>query len=285
VIGTKGAPGASECAASLAACWPGLLVELDALGGALDLRFARGRQRGGLLDLVRAANSADGVVGELLERWVVDAEGWPPVLLGPPEFERDLSELARPSAVSTALAALRSHVPLTICDVGFLLAEGVDVGPAALVHREALLAADAVVLVIGARTQQIAHAVAQIDLMLGPLSLSPELVHVVVNGCGGPGSVPPRSLELTCAVALAECALTVAAWLPWDRRGLAQTAKGARPLARAHRRGPYARALTGLLDQLRSALPGFADTPAHARADAEPGRWVMNLTNPSTRGS
>ncbi len=264
VIGTKGAPGATECAASLAACWPGLLVELDALGGALELRFAGRPHQGGLLDLVRAANSADGVVGELLERWLVNAEGRPPVLLGPPEFERDLSELARPGAVSTALAALRSHVPLAVCDVGFLLAEGMDAGPAALVHREALQSADAVVLVVGARPQQIAHGVAQIDLILGPLGVPPERVHVVVNGCGGTGSVPPRSLELACAVALAGCPLTVEAWLPWDRRMPARSANGAQPLACAHGRGPYARALTGLLDHLRCAVPGAANVPAHA---------------------
>ena len=48
VIGSKGAPGASECAASLAALaarrWPALLVELDALGGALveSRRFPKG---------------------------------------------------------------------------------------------------------------------------------------------------------------------------------------------------------------------------------------------------
>src|SRR5206468_12940358 len=42
VVGSKGAPGASECAASLAALaaprWPTLLVELDALGGGLAVR-------------------------------------------------------------------------------------------------------------------------------------------------------------------------------------------------------------------------------------------------------
>ncbi|RDI75857.1 hypothetical protein Gocc_0276 [Gaiella occulta] len=262
VIGTKGAPGTSECAASLAERWPAVLVELDALGGALDLRFAGGPRRGGLLELVRAAGSADGVVGELLERWLADADGWPPVLLGPPEFERDLSELAHPGAVSNALAALRSHFPLIICDLGFLLAEGMHTGPAACIHREALLSADAVVLVIGARGQQIGHGIAQLGLLLGPLALPPERVFVVVNGCGGPASVSRQSLELTFAAALAEGGLAVNAWLPWDKRALARTARRGYPLARAHLRGPYARALTGLLDQLRSAVPGIARAEA-----------------------
>src|SRR5262249_57891865 len=58
VVGGKGAPGASECAASLAALatdkWPSVLVELDALGGGLDLRLGTDPREGSTLGLARA---------------------------------------------------------------------------------------------------------------------------------------------------------------------------------------------------------------------------------------
>ena len=86
VIGSKGAPGASECAASLAALaaerWPCVLVELDALGGGLDLRLGADPRQGSLLGLARAVAAGDGALGELLERWLTVREGWPPVLVG-----------------------------------------------------------------------------------------------------------------------------------------------------------------------------------------------------------
>jgi tight adherence protein C len=56
VVGSKGSPGASECAASLAALaarrWSCVLLELDLLGGALDIRLGADAQQGSLLGLL-----------------------------------------------------------------------------------------------------------------------------------------------------------------------------------------------------------------------------------------
>src|SRR5207244_10833920 len=64
-VGSRGAAGASECAASLAALaaerWSALLVECDLLGGGLDLRLAADAHDGSLLGLVRAGASGDGM--------------------------------------------------------------------------------------------------------------------------------------------------------------------------------------------------------------------------------
>src|SRR5205823_11989876 len=159
VVGSKGAPGASECAASLAALaarrWPALLVELDALGGALDLRLAADAHQGSLLGVDRAADAGDSALRELLERWLATSEGWPPVLLGPATLTQALPELARPGAVAKALTALAAVTPLSVLDVGFQLEQGEELGPAARIHREALVTADAVLLVLGAREEQL----------------------------------------------------------------------------------------------------------------------------------
>src|SRR5205823_5820936 len=82
VVGSKGAPGASECAASLAALaarrWTVVLVELDALGGSLDLRLAADAHQGSLFGVARAADAGDSAMRELLERWLATRDGWPP---------------------------------------------------------------------------------------------------------------------------------------------------------------------------------------------------------------
>src|SRR4029077_15832305 len=103
VVPASGSPGASECAASLAALadqrWPTLLLELDLLDNTLALRLGSDPQRGSLLGLVRA-EGADGSLPELLERWTTgSAKGWPPVLLAPPEPQHHIDELARPGAI------------------------------------------------------------------------------------------------------------------------------------------------------------------------------------------
>src|SRR4029077_7092650 len=86
--GGKGAPGASECAASLAGLaaqkWPCVLIELDALGGGLDLRLGTDPREGSTLGLARAVRAEDGALGELLERWLTNRDGWPPALVGAP---------------------------------------------------------------------------------------------------------------------------------------------------------------------------------------------------------
>jgi Flp pilus assembly CpaE family ATPase len=253
VIGSKGAPGASECAASLAALatehWRCLLVELDALGGGLDLRLGADPRQGSLLGLSRAVRCGDGALGELLERWVTMREGWPPLLLSPPEPEHSLEELAEPGAVAAALRALSCAYPLVVADLGFLLSEGDEAGPACRLHREAVVTADAVLLVLGARDEQLRAGLAQLDALL-ELGIAPERLRVAVNGIGGPGAAARSALEQILPRQLAERRFALDAWLPWDGRALARARRTGLPLARARRRGGYARALARLLAEL-----------------------------------
>jgi Flp pilus assembly CpaE family ATPase len=254
VIGSKGTPGASECAASLAALaarrWQALLVELDALGGALDLRLAADAHQGSLLGVARAADAGESALRELLERWLATREGWPPVLLGPATLAQALPELARPGAVAKALDALAAVTPLTVLDVGFQLEQGEDGGPVARIHREALVAGDAVLLVLGAREDQLRAGFAQLELLLDNLAIKRERLRIVANGVGGPGAIPTTELTDTLAQRLAERGLALDAALPWDGRALAKATRAGLPLAIAHPRGRYARALTRLLEQL-----------------------------------
>jgi len=254
VIGSKGAPGASECAASLAAVaatrWHALLVELDALGGALDLRLAADAHQGSLLGVVRAAEAGDGALRELLERWLATKEGWPPVLLAPHALAQALPELARPGAVAKALNALAAVTPLSVLDVGFHLEEGEEVGPVARIHREALVTADAVLLVLGAREDQLRAGLAQLEFLLDRLGIKRERLRVVANGLGAPGAIPTAEFAETLAGRLAEHGLALDAALPWDGRALAKATRAGLPLAIAHPRGRYARALALLLEQL-----------------------------------
>src|SRR5262249_48441126 len=203
VVGSKGAPGASECAASIAALaakrWTVVLVELDALGGALDLRLAADAHQGSLLGVARAADAGESALRELLERWLATRDGWPPVLLGPATLTQALPELARPGAVAHALNALAHVAPLSVLDVGFQLDQSDDVGPAARVHREALVAADAVLLVLGAREQQLRAGLAQLELLLDTLAIKLERLRVIANGVGAPGAVPTHELTQTIA--------------------------------------------------------------------------------------
>ena len=253
VVGSKGAPGASECAASLAALaherWPCVLVELDALGGGLDLRLGADPRQGSLLGLVRAVAAGDGALGELVERWLTVRDGWPPVLLGPPERERSLAELGEPGSAASALRALASVSPLAIADVGFLLAEGEESGPACRLHREAVVSTDAVLLVLGARDEQLRAGLAQLDALL-VLGIPSERLRVIVNGAGGPGAATRNALEQVLPRQLAERRFALDAWLPWDGRALARARRTGLPLATARRRGRYARALARLLDEL-----------------------------------
>lgn len=264
VVGSKGAPGASECAASLGAIaaerWGVLLVELDMLGGGLDVRMGADPHDGSVLGLIRATGSGE-ALGELIERWTVTAPGWPPTLLAAADMGTVFGEISRPGAIADALSALREHAALTVCDVGFLLAEGSEeTPPVARVHREALLSADAVLLVVGARESHQRFALAQLDLLLGPLGIGPERLRIAVSGAGGPGAATHSELAGTLSQRLAERGLSADAWLDWDARALSRAKRTGRPLATAHRRGRYAKALQGLLDEL--FLPGGA----HVRA-------------------
>ncbi|HTB50845.1 MAG TPA: hypothetical protein VK701_07695 [Solirubrobacteraceae bacterium] len=258
IVGAKGAPGASECAASLAALaarnWPAVLVEIDGLGGSLDVRLGADASEGSVLGLIRAAASGE-VRRDLVERWLTECPGWPPLLLGP--YEPDaLTTLAEPGAMTRALHALALLYPLTVCDVGGFLEDGHAAGS---LHREALIAADAVVLVLGARDVQLRHGLRQLDLLLGTLGIAPERLRIVANGIGGPGSASRGQITHTITAHLADRGVAVDAWLPWDARSLAQAQRRGTPLATARRRSGYARSIGVLLAEL--FLPAPAPTP------------------------
>ncbi len=253
VIGGKGAPGASECAASLAALaaekWPCVLIELDALGGGLDLRLGTDPREGSTLGLARAVRAGDGALGELLERWLTNRDGWPSALVGAPDPASALDEFARPGVAAGAVRALASLYPLVIADVGFLLFEGEDAGLACRVHREAVVAADAVLLIVGAREEQLRAGLDQLDSLL-VLGIPPERLRIALNGVGGPGATARVQLERVIQGQLAERRFALDAVLPWDGRALARAQRTGLPLARARRRGAFARALSRLLDEL-----------------------------------
>ncbi len=251
VIGCKGAPGSSECAASLAALaterWSCVLAELDALGGGLDLRLGADPGNGSLLGVARAVRGGDDALSELLERWLTVRDGWPPVLVGAPDPEISVGELVDPGVVAATLRALALIHPLIVADVGFLLAE--HAGPACRIHREAVVTADAVLLVLGAREEQLRSGLDQLDLLLG-LGVEPQRLRVIVNGTGGPGASTRSTLEPVINVQLAERRIALDAWLPWDGRALGRAQRTGLSLGIARRRGPYARALGRLLEEL-----------------------------------
>jgi hypothetical protein len=259
VVGSRGSPGASELAYSLAALanlnWQALLVELDLLENAgLALRLDADANQGSLLALLRATRTGETAVAELLERWLVIRAGWPPVLLAPAESSEVIDELDQPGALRAGLDALAEQYPLVIADVGFLITEPGQIGQVERCHREALLAADAVLLTLGARESQLDAGLAQLDLLLNQLAIPRERIRIVCNGTGGPGSIPGAQLEQTLTVGLRERELATDALIPWDGRALAKAVRTGLPLAAAHPRGRYAHTLAALLDTL--FLPG-----------------------------
>lgn len=274
VVGGRGAGGGSECAASLAALatsrWSTLLVELDGLGGSLSVRLGTNPRQGSVLGLIRAAEQGEDVVPELLERWISVVPGWPPVLLGPAAGDPGLSEPTHPGAIARAMDALRAAYPLSVWDVGFLLTAGGEVVPPARIHREAIIAADSVLLVLGAREIHLPSGLAQLDLLLDELAIPAERLRVLINGIGGPGAPPERALVAALAPKLAERGLMADAWLPWDARALGKGTRTGIPLAVARPRGTYARSLSKLLDEL------FLPDSNHTR------RRKLRLASPSS---
>lgn len=250
-LGVRGAPGASELAASLAALsarqWATVLVEADALGGSLAARLGVDPGEGSLAGLIRATQHGEADLRELVERWLIQPADWPAVLLGPSD-PAAVAELAKPGVMSTAIDALASLYPLVICDVSFLLTDQHQ-QPIHL-HREALINADAVLLVLGSRESQLHAGLRQLDLLLDTLAVPAERVRIIVGQTGAPSSAEKRAVTNTIAAHLADRGLAVDAWLPWDARGARRAERQGRPITLAHRHGPYTRTTKRLLDQL-----------------------------------
>jgi hypothetical protein len=113
-----------------------------------------------------------------------------------------------------------------------------------------MLAADAVLLVIGAREQQLRAGRTQLTMLLDELCVPREQLRIAVSGVGAPGAGSKKELESVLAPELAELRLAVDAWLPYDARAATRARRSGTPLALARRRGSYTRALRGLLDEL-----------------------------------
>jgi Flp pilus assembly CpaE family ATPase len=253
IVGGGAGAGASECAASLAALcdarWQTCLLELDGRGG-LALRLGLDPHDGSLLGLARALRARERELDALLARWLVGGEGgWPAILLAPPDPEQTLGEVAQPGIVAAAIDALRRSYPLVVGDLGEELSEH-SAERQRLINREALTRADAVVLVLGARPEQLRRGLFQLRLVLDELELPPERLRVAVNGTGGPGSAPPAELTAGVNRELGERGLLVDAWLPFDERSLKAALRTGTPLALARRRSRYGAALDGLVQTL-----------------------------------
>ncbi len=255
VLGSKGAPGASELALSLAALvarrWRGLLVECDGDGGQLAVRLDADPQQGSLLGLARALQRDDPELHELLTRWLVGGKrGWPQVLLAAPDPQHQLADLVIPGAVQALLAELSQRFALVVCDVGQRLARGSEPDPAVRLHRDILVSADAVILVLGSRQEQLHAGFRQLQLLLDELSITGERIRVIVNGQGAPGA--SASAETVAAITheLDEQGLRVDAWLPWDAKALRASVRLGLPLALARPRGRYTKTLQKFLDSL-----------------------------------
>jgi Flp pilus assembly CpaE family ATPase len=288
VVPAGGSPGGSECAASLAALadlrWPTLMLELDLVEGALALRLGADPQHGSLLGLIRA-HGGDGSLRELLTHWTTDpGHGWPAALVAPPDTHAHIDELAQPGAIRAALDAAASVYPFVVADVGALLALPGELPKAVRAQREALIAADAVLLVIGAREDQLRAGRAQLTVLLEELGIPRDGLRIAVSGIGAPGAGGKQELQQAIAAELAELRLSVDAWLPYDARAATRARRSGSPLALARTRGRYARALRGLLDELLLptqpvprerktrlpvAVPAAAPTVTAAQADEE----------------
>lgn len=283
VVGGKGAPGASELALSFAALATRhgrvLLAECDGDDGALAVRADADPQQGSLLGLARALQRGDAELEQLFPRWLAGGErGWPQLLLGAPDPQRTLDEIVAPGGVPALVGFLADRFELVVCDVGHRLARAGEPDPAVRLHRDLLVAADAVLLVLGARPDQLHDGFRQLGLLLDELAIPQERLRVVVNG--QPAAAAPGSADAVAAIthALEERELTVDAWLPWDARALRASLRLGLPLALARPRGRYAKAVRRLLDAIVASTAEQADEseseetvniPAAAEAVAE----------------
>lgn len=266
-VGAKGAPGASACAASFAALahrrWPTVLVELDLLGGGLEVCVGRGDGAASPGAVAEAVRRGAEPIPELLDRALAGSErGWPPVLLAPASSDDGLSALTGTGAVEALVRVVAARAHLIVLDIGWLLTEGA----AGDAHRQALAVADRVVLVVGAREEQLAHGLAQLERLLA--EVPHDQVRLVVNGLRGPGAACRSDLSDALDASLTGTDVAVDAWLPFDGRTVDRARRAGSPLAIARPRSRYARAVGRLLEDLFSpARPALAERRALVRVE------------------
>jgi MinD-like ATPase involved in chromosome partitioning or flagellar assembly/CheY-like chemotaxis protein len=249
-VGARGAPGASELAASFAAhaarSHRVLLVELDADGSRIARRLGVDPHEGSLLGLVRALAAGEDDPAALLPHWIVTgSRGWPAVLPGLPDPTRDLDQTTAPALAERLLETLSAAYPLVVCDLGHRLGRGGGDSAVSL-QRDVAVVADALVNVVGSRPDQLDAGLAQLDLLLDELRVAPERLRVVVNGQTGARSPRRAAGAAVLTRALAGRGLTVDAWLPFDARAHRAALRGGLPLALASRRGAYAQGVAEL---------------------------------------
>lgn len=251
VLAVRGTPGASELAASLSALaarrWKTVLAEVDMLGGNLASRLGVDTGDGSLTGLIRATRTGESRLHELVERWLIQPDGWPLVLLGPTD-PKTLAELAQPGVMTRAVDTLAALYPVVVCDVAFPLTDPNQqpVHP----HREALISADTVLLVLGPREAQLHAGLRQLEVLLDVLAIPTERVRIIVGQTGSAFSPDKQAILNTIGPHLAERGLSVDAWVPWDERGAKRALQQGRPVALARPHGPYARTVKRLLDEL-----------------------------------
>jgi MinD-like ATPase involved in chromosome partitioning or flagellar assembly len=268
VVGTRGAPGASELAASFAALvgrvHDVILADFDGDGGELALRFGVDVREGSLVALVRALGENESDLPALLPHWVSAASGgWPAVLPGLVDAQLELRDHASPELGGRLVRLLAQYAQLLVCDVGHRLRGG-DGGDRALeLHRSAVASADMVIVVVGARADQLRAGVRQIDLLLGDLGVAAESLRVVVNGQPGIRHPSAESSYRPFALALAGRGLVVDAVLPYDSRAHRAARRRSLPMALATSRGRYGRVVESLVGAL--LLPTLPQPAARKR--------------------
>src|SRR5205085_6085858 len=124
---------------------------------------------------------------------------WPRGLVAPTDVHAHIDELAQPGLVRAALDAAATVYPLVVADVGALLSLPGEIPKAVRVHREALLTADAVLLVIGAREQQLRAGRIQLTSLLEELGIKRQQLRIAVSGVGAPGAGSKKELESVLA--------------------------------------------------------------------------------------
>jgi MinD-like ATPase involved in chromosome partitioning or flagellar assembly len=197
-------------------------------------------------------------------------------LLGPPE-PLSARELGDPGVVHDVIDFLAARFELVVCDVGQRLHHSGQPDLAVRLHRDTLVRADAVVLVLGARPDQLHSGFRQLDLLLDDLGVAGERLRVVVNA----QAAAAAGAETAAAISqeLDDRQLRVDAWLPWEARSARAALRVGLPLALARPRSRYARAVRRLVESMLvapsepvKALDTGPAGPAQAREVALPWR-------------